>query len=108
MSHDIEGVCEHCGLLLPEWVGNRRNLCRCEAERMEKLSQEYQAEVKGELSESGRLIRVIGFMVLAGIGVWCGLVAFWFGMWLPGVCLMGSGVLWCLVGLAWLWMGDSK
>jgi hypothetical protein len=75
---------------------------------MEKLSQEYQASVKGELSESGRLIRVIGVMVLAGIGVWCRLVAFWFEMWLPGVCLMGSGVLWCLVGLAWLWMGDSK
>jgi hypothetical protein len=75
---------------------------------MEKLSQEYQASVKGELSESGRLIRVIGFMVLAGIGVWCGLVAFGFGMWMPGVCLMGAGVLWCLVGLAWLWMGERE
>jgi hypothetical protein len=75
---------------------------------MEKLSQEYQAAVKVDLSESQRLIRVIGFMVLAGIGVWTGLAAFWFGMWMPGVCLMGSGVLWCLVGLAWLLMGGQK
>lgn len=108
MSHDIEGVCENCGLLLPEWVGNRRNLCQCEVKRLEKLHAEHRSAVQGDLSESQRLIRVIGFMVLAGIGVWCGLTAWWFGFWFAGVWIMGSGVMCFLVGLCWLWMGDRK
>lgn len=105
---EIEGVCDNCGLLLPEWVGNKRNLCQCEVKRMEKLSHEYQAAVKAELSESQRLIRVIGFMVLAGVVVWCGVAALWFGWWLAGVCLIGSGGLFCLVGLCWFWVGGEK
>ena len=104
---EIEGVCDECGLLLPEWVGNRRELCQCEVKRFEKFRLEHSESLKDSLSESQRLIRVIGVMVLAGVIVWMGIAALWFGVFWAGVCLLVSGGLFCLYGLFVLWVGDK-
>jgi hypothetical protein len=109
---EIEGFCDRCGLLLPEWKGNQRSLCACEKKRYNEYLLAF-LETEGEIvrrerAESRMAIRVLGFLVLAGIAVWTGLAAFWFEMWIAGGCLLGSGVLWLCVAFCVLLMGREQ
>lgn len=109
---EIEGFCDRCGLMLPDWKGNQRPLCACEKKVYNDYSMaflETEGEmVRRELAASQRFIRVLGLLVLCAVLVVMGLTAFWFGLWIAGGCFLGAAVLGLGVGFAVMVSGEQN